>query len=106
MLRSRANMGTCGLLKQTGLNAISAGCHQGVLQRRVMRRLDLQPALVHAPRTAEQSAGRWARGALAIRVVNAAMAGAHEQSRLREPGNRTTQMGAIDGEDQELKIAT
>ena len=79
--------------------------HQRVLQGRVMRRLDLQPAVAHPPGAVEQAAGRGARGTVAVGVVHAAMTGAHEQTGLREPGDRAAQVGAIDGQHQELRYS-
>src|SRR5260370_22528209 len=49
----------------------------------------------------EQSARRRPGSVLAVFVINASMARTHEQARLREPRHRTTQMGTIDGKDQE-----
>ena len=46
----------------------------------------------------EASLGR-PRGALAVSIINAAVAGAHEQIRLRKPAHWTAEMRAIDGED-------
>ena len=39
---------------------------------------------------------------LAVGVVDAAVAGAHEQARLRKPRDRAAQVGAVDREHQEL----
>ena len=78
---------------------------QGVLQRGVVRRLDFQPAVADPPDALEQAARRRPGGAFAVGVVDAAVAGAHEQPGLREPGHRTAQMGAIHGEDHELFLA-
>src|SRR5262249_26480802 len=47
----------------------------------------------------EQSARRRARGARAVLVVRAAVAGAHEQARLLEPAHRASEMRAIHRED-------
>src|SRR5712691_3950243 len=58
--------------------------------------------LCHAVDTAVEAARRRTRGALAGGVVDAAVTRAHEQPRLLEPRNRTAQVGAVDGEDQEL----
>src|SRR5262245_22938664 len=69
-----------------------------------MGRLDLEPAPAHARGTAEEAAGRRARGALSIGVVDAAVTGAHEQAGLREPGHRAAKMSAVHGEDQELRL--
>src|SRR5262245_33851841 len=63
-----------------------------VLQGRVMGCLDLQLAVVDAPDVVEQAARRRPGGALAAGVVDAAVTGAHEQPRLREPGHRTSQV--------------
>ena len=81
-----------------------AGLFQGVLQRRIVRRLDLQlrPRRSRHPVDAvEQAARRRAGGAFAVGVVDAAVTGAHEQPRLREPRDRAAEVGAVDGEDQE-----
>src|SRR5205085_8926053 len=75
---------------------------QRVLQGRVVRRLDLELPLVDPPGAAEQAARRRAGGALAVGVINAAVARAHEQAGLRKPGHRTAEVGAVDGEDEEL----
>ena len=69
-----------------------------------MRRLNFQPAVAHPPDAVEQAARRRPRGTLAVGVIDAAMTGAHEQARLREPRDRAAQVGAIDGEDQELVL--
>src|SRR5262249_39631261 len=75
--------------------------HQGVLRGGVVRRLDLQLTGAHAPGAVEQAARRRPRGVLAVGVVDTAVTRAHEQARLREPGHGTSQVGAIDGKDQE-----
>src|SRR5262249_52664645 len=79
---------------------------QGVPEGREVRRLDLQlldaANAPHAVDTMIEAARRRAGGALAVGVVDAAVARAHEQARLLEPGHRTAQVGAVDGEDQEL----
>src|SRR5947209_644623 len=79
---------------------------QGVLQGRVVRRLDLEyvePADARdAVDAAEEAARRRAGGALAVGVVDAAVARAHEQAGLLEPLHRAAQVGAVDGQDQEL----
>ena len=49
-----------------------------------MGRLNLQLAVLHAPGAVKQAARRRAGGALAIGVIDAAVAGAHEQARLLE----------------------
>ena len=51
-----------------------------------MRCLDLQFAVARSRADAlEQAARRRAGGAFAVLVIDAAVAGAHEQARLREP---------------------
>ena len=50
----------------------------------------------------EEAARRRAGGARAVRVVGAAVAGAHEEPRLREPAHRAAEVRAVDGEDLEL----
>src|SRR5215475_11284791 len=59
----------------------------------------LDPVLV-----LEQCSRRRARRARPIFVVDAAVARAHEELRLREPANGTSEVGAIDRED--LKAVT
>ena len=54
------------------------------------------------PDAVEQAARRRSGGALAVLVIDAAVARAHEQTRLRKPGHRAAQVGAVHGEDQEL----
>src|SRR5205807_1661428 len=72
-----------------------------VLQGRVMGRADFQLAAPDPPGTREQAPRRGPRGPLAVGVVDAPVARAHEQARLREPFDRAAEMGAIHGEDQE-----
>ena len=85
--------------------AVHARLFQGVLQGRVVRRLDLQledPASsLHPVDAAEEPARRRAGGAFAVGVIDAAVAGAHEQARLGEPLDRAAEVGAVDGQDQE-----
>lgn len=38
-------------------------------------------------------------------IVNAAMTGAHEQSRVLNPANRATQVSAVDGKGDEFRFA-
>ena len=52
----------------------------------------------------EQAALGWAGGAGAVFVVGAAVAGAQEELRLREPADGASEMGAVDGEDLELAV--
>src|SRR5215469_1307908 len=47
----------------------------------------------------EESALRRTGSARAICVIDAAVAGAHEKSRLRKPSDRAPEMRAVDGED-------
>ena len=70
-----------------------------------MRRLDLAACRFHAPCAVVQTARRRAGRVLAVGVVHAAVAGAHEQARLREPGDRAAEVGAVDREHQELILA-
>ena len=79
-----------------------AGCFERVLQRGIVRRADFELAVLHAPIAVEHAARRRAGGAVAVGVVNAAVAGAHEQARLREPGDGAAQVGAVDRQDEEL----
>ncbi len=41
-------------------------------------------------------------GAGAVLIVGSAVAGAHEEARLREPADGAAEVGAVDGEDLEL----
>ena len=50
----------------------------------------------------KQAARRRSGGARAVLVIHAAVTGAHEQSRLREPAHRASQVSAVDGEDLKL----
>src|SRR3954452_16868980 len=72
---------------------------QGVLQGRIVWRPDLQledpAASLHPVDAAVEPARRRAGGAFAVGVVDAAVAGAHEQPRLREPLHRAAQVGAV-----------
>src|SRR5262245_5403438 len=70
-----------------------------------MRRLDLQPPLANAPDARKQAPRPWPRGAVALGIVDPAVTGAHEQSRLGKPGDRTAQVGAVRGEHEELLVA-
>ena len=51
----------------------------------------------------EAALGR-AGGAAAVFVVGAAVAGAQEELRLREPADGAAEVGAVDGEDLELPV--
>src|SRR5262249_44905763 len=64
-----------------------------VLQGRVMGRPDFQPAVADPPRAREKPAGRRPRGSLAVCVIDAPVARAHEQTGLGEPFHRAAQMG-------------
>ena len=76
---------------------------QGILQARIMRRLDFQlAALVHAPDAMKQAARRWSRGTLAVFVVDAPMTGTQKESRTRKPRYRTSKMSAIHRQNSEL----
>src|SRR5262249_17993373 len=55
-----------------------------------------------SPRIFDKPALRWARGAPAVAVVHSAVTRTHEQTRLREPANRTPQMHAVDGKNLKL----
>src|ERR1700681_1548187 len=55
---------------------------QGVLQREVVRGLDFQAAIADPPRALEQAARRRPGGDFAAGVVDAPVAGAHEQPGL------------------------
>src|SRR5262245_54728581 len=58
--------------------------------------------LLHLPDAGVEALRRRAAGVLAIFVVHAAVAGAHEQARLGKPFDRAAQMRAIVGKDLEL----
>ncbi len=58
--------------------------------------------LFYLPDAVVKSARRGAAGAFAIFVIHAAVAGAHEQTGLREPLDGAAQVRAIDGEYVEL----
>src|SRR5262249_57800748 len=83
---------------------VSRGREERVWNLWVGGRLDLSSAAAPPPEAVEEAARRGPRGALAVGVVDAPVAGAHEQPRLGEPGHRTAQVGTIDGEDQELLL--
>src|ERR1700690_2107213 len=68
----------------------------------VKLRLGVALFLFDLPDAVIQAARRWAAGALAIFVIHAAMAGAHEQAGLWKPFDWAAQVRAIDGEDVEL----
>src|SRR5262245_3755348 len=86
--------------------AAPSSLFQGVLQGRIVRRLELQLEAAagarHPVDAVIEAARRRAGGALAVGVVDAAVAGAHEQPRLLEPLHRAAQVGAVYGKDQEL----
>src|SRR5262245_39669542 len=65
-----------------------------------MRRPDLPVARPPAPPPPATPAPRRSPSALAVGVIDAAMARTHEQPRLRKPRHRTAEMGAIDGQDE------
>ena len=67
-----------------------------------LARVDQQIPMLHLVAIFKQAALRRPGGAGTVRIVDAAVARAHEQARLREPTDRTTQMRAIDREDLEL----
>ncbi len=81
------------------LNLVVAG--EGVLQCRQEWGLDFQVAVLHSPHAVIQAARRRTAGVLAIFVIHAAVARAHEQARLRKPFHRAAQVRAIDGEHVE-----
>src|SRR5262249_50563486 len=62
---------------------------QGVLQGRIVRRPDLEleglAGALHAIDATEEAARRRTGGAFTVGVIDAAVTGAHEQPRLREP---------------------
>src|SRR5450755_3290592 len=60
--------------------AESGGFLERVLKRGIVGRADLELAILHAPIAVEHAARGWAGGMVAIGVVNAAMARAHEQA--------------------------
>ena len=70
-----------------------------VSERRHHPAADEQLAVFDPGLVVEEPARRRAGGPLAIRVVRAAVAGTHEEPRLREPANRTPEVRAIDRED-------
>ena len=90
------------------MDAEPAGLHraarlgriEGVLQSRVVRRLDLELVVLDSPDALEQSPRGWAGGALAVFVVDTAVAGTHEEAGLREPGDRATEVRAVHRENQ------
>src|SRR5208282_1939079 len=69
---------------------------------RHLTRFDPQLPILELVVVFKQAALRRARGAEAVLVVHAAMAGTHEQAGLREPANRTSQMGAVHGKHLEF----
>ena len=50
----------------------------------------------------KQASRGWSRCAGSVRVISAAVAGAQEQFRLREPADGASEMRAVDGEDLKL----
>ena len=66
--------------------------------------LDEQFSILNFVVVLEQSALRRSGGARAVLVIGAAVAGTHEEVRLREPANRTSQVRAVDGEDLESLV--
>src|SRR5271166_6175780 len=78
---------------------------QSVLQRGEVRRLDFQDAFADPPHALEQAARGRPGSAPAVGVIDAPMTRAQEQPRLGEPRHRTSQMGAVHGEYQELLLA-
>src|SRR5262249_6068806 len=59
-------------------------------------------AFLKFPRIFDKPALRRSRGARTVAVVHSAVTRTHEQTRLREPANRTSQMHAVDGKDLKL----
>src|SRR6476659_5765137 len=68
---SQLNM--CG-----AFSAARRACRQRILQRRVMRSLDLELSILDAPIAVKQSSRRRTGSALTIGVINAAVTGTHE----------------------------
>src|ERR1700733_3591998 len=77
---------------------------EGILQRGQMGRLDLQFPVFDPPDALEQTARWGSRRAFAILVVDPAVAGTHEQARLRKPRHGAAQVRAIHRENQELVL--
>src|SRR5271166_980147 len=77
---------------------IRSSSHPG----RQLSGFDQQLPAFHLVGILEQAARRRAGGARAILVVHAAMARTHEQSGLREPAHRASQVGAVDSENLKL----
>ena len=75
---------------------------QSVLQRRQMRGLNSQDAILDFRYALEQASRRWTGGVFAVLVVDAAMTGAHEKAGLGEPGDRATEVSAVDCKNLEL----
>ena len=63
---------------------------------------DLDLVVVDADRVARERVGRRAGGDAAVLVVDAAVAGAHEEARLWHPAHRAAEVGAVHGEGDEL----
>src|SRR5262245_36077813 len=84
----------------------SAPMLQSILKGRKVRRLDLQNVEianpVHAVFDVVEATRRRAGGVLAVGIVDAAVARAHEQAGLGKPLYRTAQVSAVDSEDPEL----
>src|SRR5207244_1239779 len=74
-----------------------------VLQCWVVGRPDVKLPIPHLPDIRKEATRRRAGGALAAGIVDPAVTGAHEEPRLREPGDGTAQVGAVDGEHEELR---
>src|ERR1700692_762086 len=64
--------------------------------------MNQQLSLLHHVAILKQTALRRSRGARSVGIVGAPMTWAHEETGLREPANRASQMRAIDREDLEL----
>src|SRR5678815_6188186 len=89
---NRASSQVPSPLSQRGIPTPSGRCGQ----RGQHAAAHPQVAAPDRPLILEQAARRWAGGTRAVVVVNPAVAGAHKKSRLREPADRTAEMGAVD----------
>src|SRR5580698_1097060 len=69
---------------------------------RQFARLNLKLSIENLKRILKQPALGWSRCARAVFVVGAAVTRTHEQSRLRKPSDRASEVGAIDREHLEL----
>src|SRR5580700_8593328 len=67
-----------------------------------MRRSDFEQTLANSPNAAVEAARRRPGCALAVAVIDTAVAGAHEEPGLRKPGDRAAQVSAVHGQNQEL----